>query len=165
MFLKFLLFIPIIIIWVYTVTYRRLFLSFCGSIIFACLEMILYKWSNGIFFTTKEQFVANFIFMPFMIEDYHFLFQNIYLRYLIFPFNVWLFEIIMGYSMIFLLGKNPAWNYKTKYSYFGGQISLECYPRWIFLGILQDFLYLYCFDQMFQIYWQIFISIRSIFII
>ena len=140
---KFMFFTPITMMWIYTFNCQRISLSFYGSIIFACLEMIFYKWNNNVFFTTKEQFIANFISMPFMIADYHVLFPNIYLRHLIFPLNVWLFEIIMGYSMIFLLENNPAWNYNTKYSYFKGQISFECYTRSFFLGILQDFLYLY----------------------
>jgi hypothetical protein len=160
-----LLLLPMMMIWIFMVNYHRLLLSFYGSVIFACLEMIHYKLNYGIFFTTKEQFIANFIFMPFMIEDYNILFPNRYFKYLIFPFDVWLFEIIMGYSMIFILGKNPAWTYNTKYSYFRGQIALECYPRWFFLGIFQDLLYSYCFDQMIQIQWQIFVGIRSFFII
>ena len=149
MFHKFLLFVPVSIIWLYTVNIRRLLLSFCGALIFAFLEMIHYKLSENKFFTTKEQFIGNLICIPFMIEDYHGLINNIYLRCLMFPFNIWFFEIVMGYSLIFLLGGNPAWNYNSRYSFFHGQISLECYPRWVFLGILQEVLYSYCFNQMF----------------
>ena len=150
---KFASILPLMIIWIYTINFRRLLLSFLGSMIFAFLEVSHYRITTGRVFTTKEQFIANLIFMPFMIENYNIIIPNIYLRFFLFPFNIWIFEIIMGYYMILLLGHNPAWKYETKYSYLNGLIALECYPRWFFLGLLQEFLYSYLFDQMHQMLW------------
>jgi hypothetical protein len=151
--LKNIIFFPVVLIWLYTFSVNRVLLSLIGSIFFALLEMSLYKYTVGHLFTTKEQFIANLLCIPFMIEDYNLIINNVYIRLILFPFNVWFFEIIMGFYMIFLLGKNPAWKYATKYSIFDGLISLDCYPRWFLLGLVQEFLYFYIFNQITQMLW------------
>ncbi len=130
-------------------TSRRFILAFLGSVVFAILESILYKLEKNIYFTTKEQFIMNMIFVPFLIEDFNWIFRDFYFRHLIFPFNIWIFEIIMGFSLIWLLGNNPAWKYKGQYSYFKNQINLLHYPRWIFLGMIQEILYYWIFVPIF----------------
>ena len=120
---------------------ERFLLALLGSFIFSLLEMSLYKIKDGYYFTSKEQFLMNMIFIPFMVEEYNRIFSSFRFSPLLYPVNVWLFELIMGHFMIIYLGKNPAWSYHGEYSKFNGQIDLECYFRWVFLGVLQDFLY------------------------
>lgn len=142
------------IIWIYISTYERMILSVLGSIIYAIMESCFYKLTDGYYFTTWHQFFANLIYVPFMIEDYRYLISNIcllypvdiwlfeiFIRCLLFPINIWLFELLMGLSIIAFVGHNPAWHYKTKYSYFKGQIAFDLYSRWFLLGIFQECAY------------------------
>lgn len=147
--LKILLLLVILFLYYISFTGRRFVLAFLGSLVFAILESILYKIKKNVYFTTKEQFAMNMIFVPFIIEDFNWLFRNFYFRHLIFPFNIWIFELIMGFSLIIILGSNPAWKYKGRYSFFRNQINLIHYPRWIFLGIIQEILYFGIFVSVF----------------
>jgi len=124
-----------------TINTRRIILSVLGSVVFSCLECSFYKITTGRYYTTKEQFVANIIFMPFIVEDYNYIFGNSNYKHLIYPFNIWIFELIMGYCFILIYGYNPAWHYKGKHAILRGQIDISCYPRWILLSLIQDFLY------------------------
>jgi len=130
-----------IICFISTLTAKRMMLSLLGSLVFAFLESCLYKLTDGKYYTTVTQFVANIIFIPFIVEDYNYIFGNYYYKHFIFPFNIWVFELIMGFWLINLHGHNPAWNYKGPFACFYGQIDISCYPRWILLSIIQDFLY------------------------
>lgn len=125
-----------------TSTKKRVIISVYGSLLFSLLEAIHYKLFYGIWFTTIEQFVSNLLLLPLMIEDYHKHIKNIYLRVALFPINIWIFEIIVGYWLINFEGHNPAWNYNSSpYTFFDNQISLLCYHRWILLGMLQEIFY------------------------
>jgi hypothetical protein len=146
------IFILLVISILYYISFstRRFVLSFLGSIVFAVLEALLYKIKKNVYFTTKEQFVMNMIFVPFIIEDFNRLFRNFYWRHFIFPFNIWIFELMMGFTLILIFGNNPAWRYKGRYSYFRNQINLIHYPRWLFLGVLQEILYFGIFVPLFD---------------
>ena len=126
-----------------TLNSQRLYLAISGSTFFAISEMLLYKYKEGYYFTTWQQFGLNMIFVPFMIQDYYYYIEDWLLRYLLFPFNVWLFEIIMANILYILIQENPCWYYKTKYSYFNGTIALDLYPRWLLFGIVIDNIYPY----------------------
>lgn len=139
-----------IVYWTQTINQQSMLLSIVGSIIYAILEIVYHRFVCGESFTTKEQFLANLILMPWMIESYHQLITHQLIRIVLFPFNIWLFEIIMGFAMIWILGTNPSWHYRTPYSFYG-QISLECYFRWVLLGLFQELIYAVFLYQMSQI--------------
>lgn len=140
------------LLFIFTINKRRIILSILGSVVFAILECALYKMTVGKYYTTKEQFFANIIFIPFIVEDYNYIFGNYYYKHLIYPFNIWLFELIMGYCLITIYGHNPAWHYKGKHAILRGQIDISCYPRWIMLSFIQDFLYFSIFIDIISAY-------------
>ncbi|GMH62844.1 hypothetical protein TrRE_jg11155 [Triparma retinervis] len=58
-----------------------------------------------------------------------------------FPFSVWWLEIVEGYILIFLFGKNVAWEYKGKAAYFHGTITIEYFVPWLGLGAAIELLW------------------------
>ena len=67
--------------------------------------------------------------------------KNKWLRCILFPFNIYLCEIIGGGVMYNIFGIR-AWNYTYKYAMFNGMIALEYYPLWIIIYIIEHYGYL-----------------------
>jgi len=63
------------------------------------------------------------------------------LRIAAFPFNIWWLEIIEGYIIMFLFGKNVAWEYRGKAAFFHGNITLEYYAPWLGLGLVLELIW------------------------
>ena len=121
--------------------------SFICSVFFSLFEAIYYKIEDGYFHTTKEQFIANIIFLPIFLDLYSNLITYFIIRVLLFPFNVWVYEGLVGNILMKLYGKNPAWSYEGKKgSICKGNICItfHYYIRWIVLGLsfeLFDFIW------------------------
>ena len=64
-----------------------------------------------------------------------------WLRVALFPFNIWLLEIVQGYAMIMIFGKNIAWFYGGWDAWFHGNIKLTYFVPWCFLGLVIEFAY------------------------
>ncbi|KAG0005782.1 hypothetical protein BGZ79_001901 [Entomortierella chlamydospora] len=65
--------------------------------------------------TTVHQYIMNVFYIPILIHGYHALITPTWLRILLFPINIWILEIIQGYTLIYLIGYNAAWTYKGKW--------------------------------------------------
>ena len=100
-------------------------------------------------FTSVEQFIANILYVPIALHAYlHILsVENLGLPFIIvliirtalFPFNIWILEIIQAEIIKYLMGFNPAWDYTgNPGSFFGGDINLRHWKLWILLGFLSS---------------------------
>ncbi|KAF9972435.1 hypothetical protein BGZ73_004438 [Actinomortierella ambigua] len=86
--------------------------------------------------TTIHQFVMNVFYIPILVHGYHAVIHNTYLRILLFPFNIWLLEIIQGYTLMYLLGYNAAWTYRGEFD--PSWISFAMVTREAFPGMNTD---------------------------
>jgi hypothetical protein len=96
--------------------------------------------------TTWQQFYANILYTPILMDVYYYILADYWmLRVLLFPINIWLLEIIVGYVLIFLYGYNPAWVYYGKGALFSGNIKLPYAIYWLlFGGVLEIYYPLMC---------------------
>ncbi|KAJ3166236.1 hypothetical protein HDU88_003459 [Geranomyces variabilis] len=90
--------------------------------------------------TTWEQFFANILYTPLLLEVYPVLIAPWWLRIALYPLNIWLLEIVEGYFLTFLYGYNPAWTYRGRDVMFGGNIKLSYAPFWFGLGAVVEVL-------------------------
>jgi len=68
---------------------------------------------RGEAYTSFCQFFCNLVYLPLLLDTYgHFMGATPYLYVLLFPFNIYLLEIVVGYYCMWLYGFNPAWNYR-----------------------------------------------------
>lgn len=99
---------------------------------FAIIESA-YRYPDGV--TTIEQFVLNLLYTPILIHGYERVVLNNYLRILLFPFNVWLAEMVMGTFMLNVLGYR-IWLYDDALALCDNHITLSFFHWWILLGML-----------------------------
>jgi hypothetical protein len=95
-------------------------------------------WTGKLGHSSFAQFWSNVIFTPLILFLYRDIVTNPILRVLLFPFNIWLLEIIEGYVIMFLFGKNVAWEYRGNDAYFHGNIKLGYTGPWIALGLVVE---------------------------
>ncbi|KAI8816957.1 uncharacterized protein EV422DRAFT_571262 [Fimicolochytrium jonesii] len=91
--------------------------------------------------TTWHQFFANIIFTPLLLDIYFAVVPTWPLRVLLFPFNVWLLEIVEGYVLMYLYGYNPAWTYRGTDAYFHNNIKLGYWYFWLGLGAAVELIF------------------------
>ncbi|GJJ72725.1 hypothetical protein EMPS_05083 [Entomortierella parvispora] len=84
--------------------------------------------------TTIHQYIMNVFYIPILIHGYHALISSTALRILFFPLNIWVLEIIEGYTIIYLLGYNAAWVYRGWDALFHGTIKLWYIHYWYLMG-------------------------------
>ncbi|KAJ3252956.1 hypothetical protein HK103_001055 [Boothiomyces macroporosus] len=102
-----------------------------GRVIFAPL-----KFPNRKGHTTLHQFFSNILFLPYILEILTFMPKSIVPFAFLFPFVVWLIEIVEGFYLIFLFGKNPAWHYYGNDAYLWGTVKLSYFKYWFVGGLL-----------------------------
>ena len=101
--------------------------------------------------TTFEQWYMNVLYAPVGIIGFHYVFTawatsmpallfgygSPALAYvLVYPINIWLLEIVMGYFCTWIYGRNVAWKYSTRDSLFHGNIRLLHAPYWSVIGAI-----------------------------
>ncbi|KAF9910873.1 hypothetical protein EC991_005336 [Linnemannia zychae] len=84
--------------------------------------------------TTVHQYVMNVFYIPILIHGYHSIIGSTALRILFFPLNIWLLEMIQGYTLIYLIGYNAAWVYRGYDAFFHGTIKLWYVHYWFMMG-------------------------------
>jgi hypothetical protein len=89
------------------------------------------------------QWWMNILYCPFLIFFYREVITSQLLRVVLFPFNIWLLEIVQGYFLQYLFGTNPAWEYRGWDALFHNNIKLQYYPIWFPLGIVIEVLFNY----------------------
>ena len=108
---------------------------------YASLENIYRQLTNGEL-TTLEQSIITFIWTPIIIKHFTII-KNKKYRILLFPFNIWLCEIIFG-NLLLYYNNTRAWYYDDILALFNGLITLSFTLHWILLGLIIDtFLYFY----------------------
>lgn len=115
-----------------------------AALIFLIVETL---WTcifiNGVFSpslpnckTTWVQFWINVLWCPIFIGFYRDLITYSFLRVIMFPLNIWMLEIIQGYWLIWMFGRNIAWTYKDlDDAMFHGNIRLNYLFPWLLLGL------------------------------
>ena len=99
--------------------------------------------------TTWAQFFSNVLYLPIFLAIREYVktscvassfAQEQIILILLFPFNIWLLEIIEGYALIFIFGRNLAWHYDSSDALFHGNIRLKYFPAWHALGAVVELL-------------------------
>lgn len=107
---------------------------------------------NGIGYSSFAMFWVNVCFNPIMLFGYRYfmstfigLDENTFsiVRVLFFPFNIWLHEIITGYSIMFVFGRNVAWEYVGVDDFCHGNCRWFFYPFWLLLGVAVELVWKY----------------------
>jgi hypothetical protein len=142
----------IIGLWIICVSENIKIFSFILSTGFATIEYIFTGFTHKNYLdindfqlreckTSYLQFYGNLYYTPLLIicND---MWNNTVISILIFPFNVWLLEIVMGFYILWTFNKR-VWLYSDNQSYFNGMITLNYYYYWIFCGILFNVVKLY----------------------
>lgn len=105
---------------------------------FRQFDIIVLKHKNLHKYTTLHQFFLTFSWTPIIIM--HKKINNIYLRYLLYPINIYMCEIIGGNILLHIFNFR-AWYYNDKYALCNGMITLSYFPLWIMLGYIEDKIY------------------------
>ena len=101
-------------------------------------NLIEYLWSGT---TTATQFVFSCMCIVPLGLRYKQFSQNMGCipAYLMFPFVIWMLEILIHSMCLRFYGCNPAWHYTGEYSMFHGAITLNYYLPWVGVGIIFDY--------------------------
>ena len=112
------------------------------------IEYIFTYFSDGKSFTSFAQFWGNLVYTPILLDLYwNAIIGETYdlsvfgttagLMYVVlFPFNIWLLEIVLDQWFMLVYGRNVAWCYCTySDSYVGGALRLGHAVYWILMGI------------------------------
>jgi len=111
--------------------------------VYSGMESTFTFFERGRPFTSFEQFWGNLLYIPVLLDLYGVLLGKHMIAYIIlFPFNIWLLEIVLGYFYIWTFGHNVAWCYLDySDSYFTGNIRLGHGVFWLALGAICFFFY------------------------
>lgn len=130
--------------WFLAVTSQDKCMAFVSAVAYGLMEATWYRFWEGQWFTTWEQFVANVLVLPLTVCAYRRVVFLSWLRIVLFPFNLWVFEIVCGYMLQGLFGTNRAWSYKgCPYAAFDDHVSFRCFWRWLLFGVLVEMAYSY----------------------
>ena len=126
-------------LWLSTPTQNKLY-GILGAFLFSVIESCFTKLSDGKAHTTVHQWVMNALVLPWYLCGFLDATESagygLLAKALLFPFVIWLLEILQGYSLQILFnGVNPAWEYLSKDSLFHGNIRLMYFPLWVLLGL------------------------------
>lgn len=129
-----------------------------GSLVFVIIETLWttffhsdirgkmsFGWKGKFGHSSFAQFWSNIIFTPMMLFQYRYIIHNSTMRVILFPLNIWWLEIVEGYLLIFLFGKNIAWEYYGWDAYCHGNIKLQFYIPWVCLGLVVESLWIYMY--------------------
>lgn len=98
-------------------------------------------WTGRMGHSSFAQFWANVMYTPILLFYYRSQIDNPFVRVLLFPLNIWLLEIVEGYVLMFLFGRNVAWEYRGRDAYFHGNIKLQYFLPWLGLGAVVEALW------------------------
>ncbi len=88
--------------------------------------------------TTWAQWWGNILYTPILLFGYRAALSSAIFRIAFFPLNIWALEICLGYSFIFLFGRNIAWYYDEPDAFFHGNIRLYYAIPWWVLGAIVE---------------------------
>ncbi|KAF9210004.1 hypothetical protein BGZ49_008502 [Haplosporangium sp. Z 27] len=147
-FLGYILIALVVIQWAHATSLAVKIQCLIGAALFSCTEYTFYTMTveapDGTVtvkpfagrpgHTTIHQYIMNVFYIPILIHGYHALITPTWLRILLFPINIWVLEVIQGYTLIYLIGYNAAWTYKGYDAFFHGTIKLTYVHHWLMMG-------------------------------
>ena len=141
--------------WIFFIPHNIKILSFIVATSFSLIEYIF----TGLFYnnrlnitkfkhtncqTSYSQYYANLYYTPVLFYANN-IYNNQTISIILFPFNVWICELIIGQYLLYVFNKR-IWYYNDNYSYFNGFITLNYFIYWLYLGLLFNmFIYLFGF--------------------
>ncbi|KAF4656771.1 hypothetical protein FOL47_008749 [Perkinsus chesapeaki] len=162
------LMVPIIFaLWFTFTDFTGKIMSFCGAVMYAFIESTYLTFHEGHFHSSFAQFWCNIWYNPIVTEVYrrhaipaltnllvensqffqaHFgedpLVLASVLAVCLMPLNIWCLEVVQGYLIIFLYGKNIAWDYSySKFAVMHGNCNLTMFPEWLAFGLILERIY------------------------
>lgn len=123
---------------------KILFICMIYAIAFAFIETFFRQFINFIFdydhypYTTIEQFALTFNWTPLLLL--HKKINNYFIRGILFPFNIYLCELIGGAILLYMFNIR-VWHYRDTMALFNGFITLSYYPLWLLIYIIEDYIY------------------------
>jgi hypothetical protein len=119
---------------------KYLYYSTIFSSGYALMETI-YRYYHYKKVTTLGQTIITFVWSPMILEHfYYFRYYEIdNIAIILFPFNIWLCEILSGYLSLYLLNKR-FWYYDDSLTFFNNTISLYFAPHWLCLGFILQYI-------------------------
>lgn len=105
---------------------------------FRQFDVKILKKENLHNYTTLHQFFLTFAWSP--IFFHHKKIKNKYIKYLLYPINIYLCEIIGGNILLHIFNFR-AWHYNDKFALFNGMITLSYFPLWMCLGYFENKIY------------------------
>ena len=126
--------------WIFYTTIMMKLFSLVCAVAFALLESSYRYAMDGRFYSTIQQFFMSLLGSPIFIALYWSLIMDTWLRLLLFPFVIWIWEILADRCLKSLYNShNPAWNYSySKYSMFSGAIRIDFYFYWLLMGTILE---------------------------
>jgi hypothetical protein len=131
------LYYMIFIAWILFVPNPYKLRAIFGATAYSFIEYAFTFLNNGKAYTSFAQYFGNLIYVPILLDGYGFLFyHNKYIYVLLFPFNIWLLEIVLDNIFQAIYGRNVAWCYHSyKDSKLNGIIRIGHGKFWVLLGI------------------------------
>ena len=143
--IRFVFLLSCVLVWLYYTNESHRICALAAASAFSIIEtfwtsigLSVKKKSLLIGHTTWAQWWANILYTPILLFVYREHIESAYLRIFLFPFNIWLLEIVEGYSLRFIFGRNVAWFYDTKDAFFHGNIRLAYALPWMCLGAIVE---------------------------
>jgi len=104
------------------------------------------KWLSNIGHSSFAQFWSNVVFAPLIMHGYRSLLAGTTLpfrlaRVALFPFNIWGLEIVEGYVIMMVFGRNVAWEYTGRDAWFHGNVKGDYWLPWLGLGAVVELLW------------------------
>lgn len=129
--------------WIYLYPFSQKLRCLICSFLYSFIEYIFTYLTGKRAFTSFAQFYGNLLYTPILLDFYGYVFHKyITLYILLFPFNIWILEIILDILFNLLYGRNVAWCYhEYNDSKINGVIRIGHGKFWIFLGIICYFFY------------------------
>ena len=118
--------------------------SFAASLAYSFIEHNFTRLSDGKAFTSLAQFWGNLLYTPVLLDVYWYMFFGdagggvvptlLYIG--LFPFNVWILEMVLDRLFIICYTRNVAWCYCTySDSACGGALRLGHGIWWLLMGV------------------------------
>mmetsp|Transcript_37820 Transcript_37820/g.108047 ORF Transcript_37820/g.108047 Transcript_37820/m.108047 type:complete len:228 (-) Transcript_37820:92-775(-) len=83
-----------------------------SAVLYSFTECAFTHFERGRPYTSVAQLVGNLLYTPVLLDAYGWAFEGTPFLYVaLFPLNVWVLEIVQGYCISWVYGRNVAWCY------------------------------------------------------
>ena len=136
------------VVWLFAYSPSAKLRSVLAAMGYTFVEYSFTYFNNGIAYTSFAQFWGNLLYTPLLLDTYWVLLigdvapspsimsTSVLMYIALFPFNIWLLEIIEDLIFLVVYGRNVAWCYcEYPDSYLGGSVRLGHAVFWLALGL------------------------------